>query len=178
MRHGTHSRRIHLTPVEPEGYEHLRDLLDTAEIAHAFGRRVPFAQELLERARAVALIRRPHRLDPARSGEILGCALAWPEGEGEGVLVEVAYAIFRRSDRNAWTALFAAEAWLDYLFEELRVPVVGWRTAADNLPAQAILRRLDLGARREARVYGRRFVFGLVHRSTWFERRTTRNRGF
>lgn len=84
---------------------------------------------------------------------------------------EVAYALVDRGARDGFTAICAADGWSYHLFEVLGLRRVILRTAADNLAAWAVLRRLGYAdGARFVRVGGRRFGFRVLERRDWRRR--------
>jgi RimJ/RimL family protein N-acetyltransferase len=90
---------------------------------------------------------------------------------------EFGYAIARRDDRNAFSAIHAMDASAHYLLDYLRIPGVYGRTRADNHSARAILKRVGYQETESRMVDSHRFSFFLLDQRAWSCRREKLERG-
>jgi RimJ/RimL family protein N-acetyltransferase len=90
---------------------------------------------------------------------------------------EFGYAIPEAADRDAFSALSATDAMAYYMFEQLGVGGMSWRTRSDNRAAAAVIRRLGYQAAEEREIDGHRYTLYRLTRAGWNERRAKLDRG-
>jgi hypothetical protein len=166
MRFGIQHRRVCLLPPSEDDLAWVATALDREEIWRAFGYDGPAGAELWARRREVdvGVVRRVDRA--AR----VGFTVVFPPC-AELPVPELAYAIPRRVDRDAFTAIAAADALSHYVFDHLGFPEVGFRTRTSNLAARAVLRRLGYRPEGQRRIRGRLYLLHRLDRARWSERR-------
>lgn len=166
MRYGIQRRGVYLAPPSGTEMAWIADVLDQEEVWRAFGHEGPAGQVFLER-RCQTTVGVIHR---AVERSRVGFMLAFAPTEAVPV-PELAYALPRRHDRDAFTALTAADLMTHYLMDHEGYTTLAWRTRTSNLAAQAILRRLGYPPAATIRVDGHAYTFHRLDRSDWLRRR-------
>lgn len=164
MRVGIERGKVRLRPAAVGDIAYVEAAIDRSELAWAFGygpgRGKEFARRRAQMELAVV----------ERTGRRVGFVAAFPPSR-QFSAPELAYAIVHRRDRDGFTAIAAADAWVHYLLDHLRFPELGFRTRADNLPALAVLRRLGYPPGPSVRLDGMAFRLGRIDRAAWARRR-------
>lgn len=174
MEYGIQRRSVCLIPPDEDGFEWIFEALDRPDIYENLGLIAPAGAEVRRRHaegdHVFALI---CRADGLRR---VGFAVVFPPTEAFDAW-SFAYAIPDPRDRDGYTALHATDAMAHYLFEHLRVPVVGFDIRADRNASDAIIRRIGYTAYTSREVLGQTFRLYRVDRATWDRRKAKLERG-
>jgi RimJ/RimL family protein N-acetyltransferase len=137
MKRGVRCRGIVLLPPNPEDVKYVAAAHDQEDVWRMFGLDGSGRLRFLQRERSgdleVGIIH--------RGSARIGFSVVYPPRPAFAAW-ELTFAVPERADRDAYSAMAAADAVAFSLFEERGLDSFGFRTRPDNRAAEAVLRRM------------------------------------
>lgn len=171
--YGIQRRGIYLVPPDPGDLLWICDQFQTEVVSQMFGYGsqgwLSFPYILRQKTLVVSVIREVKRQ------RRIGFVVMYPPAGFN--FWEFGYAIPDPADRNAFNALNTTDAMLHYIFEHIRVPMIGWRTRDDNRAATAVVKRLGYEPGETFTTDGHDYTLYRLDQAGWARRRAKLDEG-
>lgn len=174
MEYGIQRRSIYLIPPGANDLEWMLDQFEKEEIWKMFGFAGPSRALIKERRdKGTLVIGIIHRVTGAKR---IGFIVCFPPTAPFDAW-EFGAAIPDQKERDAFSAIHAADAMTHYMFDHLRIERGMWRTRDDNHASNALARRIGYRPYAAWEVEGVRYQFFRMDRPRWEQRLDRLDRG-